>query len=282
MKTFLEVTISATEAQRELLLPALGELGSCGFLEENDRLISYFEKPGEAGRNDIFRADLLQVLRIFSANATIDIREIEEMNWNAEWEQSLAPVEIGSRLVVKPSWTDYANSENRIVILIDPKMSFGTGYHESTRLILALAERHLPPAATLLDVGTGTGILAIAALKLGAVAATGTDIDEWSLHNAGENILLNDVGDRMTVTDKPLSSFPSASFDILFANILRATILEMLGDFHRLVRPHGLLLLSGLLASERNVMLEALAGSGFTLIDERAENEWIALAAKRV
>ena len=281
MKSYLEVRISAPEDLWELLLPALGELGSCGFLEEEENLTAYFPLSGDTVSDAGFRAELLRILRTFSANASVTLNEISDRNWNAAWERSLAPVEIGRRLVIKPSWTGYDNRSGRQIVLIDPKMSFGTGYHESTRLILELLEHHIRPGASVIDVGTGTGVLAIAAVLLGAAAAKGIDIDEWSLANGRENILQNNVADRVTISDRPLPSFGDGAADLVMANILRATLLDMLPEFHRILRPGGVLLLSGLLQNERTVMLEALARHGFQLREELAEHEWIAIGAGR-
>ena len=118
---------------------------------------------------------------------------VAEKNWNSAWEETIRPIRVSERIVVAPTWHPFNGGPGDIVLTIDPKMSFGTGYHESTRLLLGLMERHLRIGARVLDAGTGTGILAIAALKLGAASAIAFDIDEWSFVNAVDNTRLNGV-----------------------------------------------------------------------------------------
>ena len=281
MKSYLEISISSTEAQRELLIPTMIELGSIGFQETDSELLCFFEKSNwNETTGEILKSEIRKLLQTISANAAIGFREFNEENWNAQWEQSLQAIEIGERLVVKPSWCSYENKQQRIVIEIDPKMSFGTGYHETTRLTLGLIEKYVTAGANILDVGTGTGILAIASVKLGASHATGIDTDEWSIENASENVLRNHVEGRVIISSQPLSQFSSSSFNLLCANLTLNTNLEYLDEFKRVLLPNGILLLSGLLAHDRKQMLEGLSSTRFSVIDEGTENEWIALAGQ--
>ena len=282
MKIFLEVSISANEAQREILIPSLVELGCQGFEETENSLLCYFDKGRwSLEAYSFFRRDLKKILEQFSVNADIRYREIEEKNWNAEWEKSCTPVQVGRRFTIQPTWFHRANDKERIRIFIDPKMSFGTGFHESTRLALTLMESHMDPGVTMLDVGTGTGILAIAGIALGAVLATGTDIDEWALENARENTRLNNVESKVTIADTALPAFQDGSFGMICANIMYTTIVEMLPDFFRILKPGGKLYLSGLLDSQRKDIVEKLNSYSFALLAETHENEWIALAVQK-
>jgi ribosomal protein L11 methyltransferase len=282
MKTYLEVSIMATESQREVLIPSLVELGCQGFQETDNTLLCYFDKSRwDADSYTLFRHNLRKNLELFSVNADVQYRDIEETNWNAEWEKSLTPIEIGRRFVIQPSWITEDHPHDRLIIRIDPKMSFGTGYHESTRLILELMEAHIHKGEKILDVGTGTGILAIAGIKLGAASAIGIDIDVWALENAHENTLLNGVDSTVMVMDKEIHSFPASRFNSVCANIMLTTILEMLPEFYRITRPSGKNFLSGILTQERDKIIAALQASHFTLLDECSENEWIALAAQK-
>jgi ribosomal protein L11 methyltransferase len=159
-------------------------------------------------------------------------------------------------------------------------MSFGTGYHETTRLMLGLLERHITSGARVLDAGTGTGVLAIAALKLGASSALGFDIDEWSYANALENARLNDVSGLFTVRQCDLPSVTESGFDLIAANIQKNVIEEMLPGLISRLAPGGTLLASGLLAGDRDAMVATLMRAGLALEDERREGEWIAFAGK--
>ena len=279
MKTYLEVSVSANETQREILISTMIELGFQGFQETDTHLISYIDKTDwNEDKYETLKAELKRLLNIISSNAEIVIREVPDENWNAQWEQTIQPIEIGEKLVIKPSWSEYDNAGGRIIIRIDPKMSFGTGYHETTRLTLCLLEKYLKQGDAVLDVGTGTGVLAIAAVKLGAMSAAGIDIDEWSIDNAGENIKNNGVSDSVTISDTPLEQL-QGPFSLITANLTLNTNSEMLGNFYTLLQNNGKVLLSGLLVNDREAIRARLLEERFTIIEELQENEWIAIAA---
>ena len=258
------------------------ELGCQGFQETDAHLLCYIDKS-QWDKQKFFRlkTELTSLLHTISANAAISMREIQEENWNDQWERSIQPIEIGKRLVIKPSWGEYTNVSNRTVIQIDPKMSFGTGYHETTRLTLQLLEQFVLTSCTLLDVGTGTGILSIAAVKLGAASAVGIDIDSWSIENAQENIKANHVQDAVVISDKSMKELHNRMFDIITANLTLNTNIELLEDFSRLLRNNGILLLSGLLINDEELMVNHLSKHNFHVEIKLSENDWIALACKR-
>ena len=282
MKTYIEISISADESQRELLIPTMVELGCEGFQEIDNALLCYVDKIRWTNeRNELFKEQLKKLHQTISANASIQFREIIEENWNEQWERSIQPIEVGNKLVIKPSWCNYEKKNNRFVIQIDPKMSFGTGYHETTRLTLRLLEKYLHIESSMLDVGTGTGILAIAAIKLGARSAVGIDNDEWSIENARENVIINHVEDKVDISTKTLQEFPGSSFDIITANLTLNTNIDLLSGFKRLLQKSGVLLLSGLLASDKDKMMYAMQSNIFDVTEIISENEWIAIATKK-
>ncbi|TAK63551.1 MAG: 50S ribosomal protein L11 methyltransferase [Bacteroidetes bacterium] len=281
-KTYLEVSITASSSQQELLIPTLIELGFQGFLEDDSGFKSYMDvSKWSEDRFNMLQNDLSSLLQTISSNAVFKFRTFQEENWNEQWEKSLRPVEVGEKIVIKPSWCEYDNVNKRIVIQIDPKMSFGTGYHETTRLTLQLLEKYLAFGSKVLDVGTGTGILAIAAIKLGASFAFGNDIDEWSIENAQENIIANGVSDKIDISYKSVQEISQNDFDIITANLTLNTNIELLPDFVRVLKPTGILLLSGLLQHDHEKMIEAITSQGLILLEELRENEWIALAARK-
>ena len=297
-KTYLEISITANEHQQELLIPTMTELGCQGFQETETHLLCYIEKTHwNDAKSSALTLELIRLRRMqtISANSDVQFRDIEEENWNAAWEKTIRPIEVGEKLVIKPSWQEYNNAANRIVIQIDPKMSFGTGYHETTRLTLQLLEkyvdagRRLPTGRivddssrfSMLDVGTGTGILAIAAVKLGAKSAIGIDNDEWAIENACENVNANGLADKITISSESLDTLHS-TFDLIAANLQFNTIIEMLEIFRTKLRNDGLLLLSGLLVEDKENILRQLHEQWFTVVESLQENEWIALAAKKI
>ena len=282
MKTYLEISIAADEDARQLLIPTMIRLGCSGFQETDSALYCYLERSDwNEEKLSRFTSAVSAVLGKSPQEAGIVFKEIQEEDWNSEWERSIQPIEVGRRFVIKPTWSSYDNRAGRIVLEIDPKMSFGTGYHETTRLMLRLLEEHLAPGSRVADVGTGTGILAIAAAKLGASSVLGIDIDEWSIDNARENVLLNGVGSAVSISPTPVEELRDADFDMIAANLTLNTNSELLSRFHRILRHKGTLLLSGFFRDDLETMHQRLTAQGFTLIDSPYENEWLAITARR-
>ena len=279
MKTYLEISITANEEQRQLLIPTMVELGCQGFQETDFALLCYIDKNRfDEERYASLRSDLRSLLQTISVNAALQMREVEERNWNEEWERTIQPIEIGDRLVIKPSWCEYNNKNGRIVLRIDPKMSFGTGYHETTRLTLRLIEKFLVPGWSMIDVGTGTGILAIAAVKFGARSAIGIDLDDWSIENARENIVANGVTEQVLLSKTTLDKLDSPPVDLIASNLTLNANIELLPQFQKMLRQEGILLLSGMLSVDLPTIADKLKRTSFFLLDQFSENEWIALA----
>lgn len=282
-KLFLEVSVSASTSQQELLLPTLIELGSQGFLENDNELKGYFDiSDYDDSKLISFKNELKNLVNTLSSNAVLLFKSFQEENWNEQWEQTIKPIEIGNQLVIMPSWSEYQNNQNKIIIQIDPKMSFGTGYHETTRLTLLLLEKYIKQNSTLLDVGTGTGVLAIAGIKLGASKAVGIDIDEWSIDNAKENVISNQVNSAVQIQQSEIQDISPSIFDIITANLTLNTNIDLMKYFYSFLNLNGILLLSGLLSVDSNKMIEYLTKNNFELLDELSENEWIAIAARKI
>jgi len=279
----IEIAIAATEELRNQLIALLGQLGVEGFWEDDDLLKCYVpEQRWSAALQEEFRATVAMIVR--SSEQTVPdmrVRSLPDRNWNEEWEKTIQPLHVTPRIVISPSWHDYQPSADEIVLTIDPKMSFGTGYHESTRLMLRLMEQYLHQGCTVLDVGTGTGVLAIAALRLGAASAIAVDIDEWSYANAMENAHRNGVNDRLTLLHGDITAAPAIPHDLVLANIQRSVLIPILPAMCSRLKTDGTLLLSGLLSVDREPMIGALQAAGLALREEAQEHEWIALAAKR-
>ncbi len=270
---------------QELLIPFLLEIGCTGFLETDPSLLAYLDKSSlPPGEFETFGSRLTGILRSLNAGEGFDIREIAEENWNLSWEKSITPVEIGNNFVVKPSWQTVPKSAGKIVIEIDPKMSFGTGHHETTRLCLRLLEQYVKKGDRVLDVGTGTGLLAIASLKLGAQSAVGIDVDDWSIENALENVKANGVEETVRILRIPIEDFPPADFqggrfDCIIANLTSKMITGSLLHLRDLLEPGGVVILSGFLESDLPAIRESLAGIRFRELGGLAEHGWSALAA---
>jgi ribosomal protein L11 methyltransferase len=207
-----------------------------------------------------------------------EVRTIKEENWNARWERSAGIVEATKRIIIKPSWKKLrAGDRGKIILHIDPKMSFGTGHHETTRLSLTLLEERLSRGNTVLDLGCGTGVLSIAALKLGARSVVAVDNDEWACHNAKENVKRNRVK-SIRIIRGTLRSVPPRTFDLILSNIDLPTNLKLLSSLIRRTASGGSLILSGLLSSDLPRLLDALRGRNLVPTACIEENEWIAVA----
>jgi ribosomal protein L11 methyltransferase len=281
-RSHIELAIGTETAAFDTITGALSIEGFEGFWEDGKILRAYIgEERWHPDRLEDLRRTLTRIATDLSlAPPSLTLTPVTERNWNRSWEETIRPIRVTARIVIAPTWHPFTAGPGDIVLTIDPKMSFGTGYHETTRLVLGLLERHLTPGARVLDAGTGTGILAIAALKLGAASALGFDIDEWSYVNAIENARLNGVSGLFTVRQGDLPSVTESGFDLIAANIQKNVIEEMLPGLVSRLSTSGTLLVSGLLAGDRDSILAALTGGGLALVDERRDGEWIAFAGK--
>lgn len=205
--------------------------------------------------------------------------EIVERDWLAEWKKGYEPVEIGDKLLISPSWKRGSLKEtNRVVVEIDPGMAFGTGTHETTRGCLELLER-LWRGGSLLDVGTGTGILAIAAAKLAPRShIVGFDVDPEAIAVAEENATINNVDEAIVFEVNRLACFHGQDFDVVLANLTADVLAPLANDFAKVVRRDGVLIVSGVLVEQRNDVVESLAATGFHVIEDKPDGEWVTLA----
>jgi ribosomal protein L11 methyltransferase len=274
----IEVAIHTETPMVDLVVGTLSGLGFDGFWEDSGLLRCYVA----ASRwNPRLQEDVQRALRSLFGDRPlprVSITTIDPRNWNGEWEKSIQPIRVSDRVVIRPSWHPYDAAPGEIVITIDPKMSFGTGYHESTRIIVRMMERHVRPNDHVLDCGTGTGILAIAAIALGAGSVVGVDTDEWSYDNAMENVLGNKA-ENITILHGSIEAVPDDSFDLILANIQRNVIVSLLPGITSHLRHGGVALFSGLLAADGQEVARELTDSGFTVLETAAENGWIGIAA---
>jgi ribosomal protein L11 methyltransferase len=207
--------------------------------------------------------------------------EVADQDWLAEWKKGYEPVEIGTRLLIAPSWKrDEVRDSKRTIIEIDPGMAFGTGTHETTRGCLEMLERYWH-GGSLLDVGTGTGILAIAALKLiPASRVVGFDVDPEAITVAEENAAINGVADGIVLEVDRISSFHGEEFDVVVANLTADVLIPIAADLAKVARAGGILIASGILLDQRQDVAVAFAASGFVLDQEKPDGEWVTLALK--
>jgi ribosomal protein L11 methyltransferase len=215
-----------------------------------------------------------------------EIRTYKNTDWNAQWEAGIEPLQISESLVIAPSWRlEEAKALNpKHLIVIDPKMSFGTGHHETTRLCLKMLEGIDCKGKNILDLGSGTGILAMYAIMQGGSHATAIDIDEWAYNNAKENIERNGYSQdviEIRLGDLTSATKPDDTFDILIANIHRNVLLVIENEIASHQKSGATLLLSGILEWDKDEISFAYEKAGYTLKRAMQENEWVALELTR-
>jgi len=209
------------------------------------------------------------------------VQHLATEDWAEAWKRHYRPLRIGERIVVSPSWEEPSVGSNEVLIKLDPGMAFGTGTHPSTQLALRLLEKYIRPRSIVLDVGTGSGILAIAAVKLGAARVIATDIDPEAVRTAEENARLNEVRNQITLLVE--SVIDSGRYPLVLVNILADVIADLLLH-ERLaarVEDSGVLILSGIIHSRREVVELALRATGMGVIEEISEGDWVAFAAQK-
>jgi ribosomal protein L11 methyltransferase len=278
--TYIEVAIASTDELTDQLVALLGLLGFEGFWEDGSSLKAYIH---EHRWTPSLQTEVEEIVRMVhnpgkTSLPAISTTRIEDSDWNAEWEKTIQPIRVGRRIVIAPSWNPHTPAPGDLLLTIDPKMSFGTGYHETTRLVLRLLEDTVTPGDRVLDIGTGTGILAIAALKLGASYAIGVDIDDWSELNALENARVNGLAERLTIQRGTLTDVPPGQFDLVVANIQRTVLVPIMKEMVSRLRPTAHLLLSGLLLGDEEEITASARAAGAVLVRREVENEWIALS----
>lgn len=238
------------------------------------------------------RKKLEIVLLLLSRSAPISeprITVLEPEDWAESWKAFFPPQHIGARTVIVPTWHQYDPTPGEVIIRLDPGMAFGTGLHASTRLCLVAIERYLQPGARVLDVGTGSGILSVAAALQGASAVDAIDIDPVSVHVAADNAALNAVADRVhvalgTVGGRGHHSVPrhtETGYDLVLANILAEVIIDLAEGVAAAVRPRGIFVGSGIIAEKAEAVVTALEGVGIHLLAREQEGDWVALVGRR-
>ncbi|MBQ6885406.1 MAG: 50S ribosomal protein L11 methyltransferase [Clostridia bacterium] len=199
---------------------------------------------------------------------------VDDANWNENWKKYFKAFEIGERLAVCPSWEKYDNKDNRTVISLDPGAAFGTGSHATTSLCLEILEKRVTAATTVLDIGTGSGILAIAADLLGAQSAIGVDIDAQSVKTAINNAEINGVSNKTEFLVGDLADKISGKYDIVCANIVADVVIRLFDNVANFMKDDGILIVSGIIDMRANDVETAAAQHGFKIAQSLTREEW--------
>jgi ribosomal protein L11 methyltransferase len=264
--------LQSPEVRQGELVAWLDQHAVSGLLQEGDVVTVYSDESSSAEVRALIQSipqDLIQ--------GAVAEELIADRNWNADWEKTITPIRAGI-FRVRPTWGESVHEEGVTDILIDPKMSFGTGHHESTRMLLSTLSGKVAKDARFLDAGTGTGVLAFAGLMLGATHADAFDYDPLCLENAAENADLNGLTDRFNVFQDDGTNLDhhlgDATYDVITANINREVLRSMLSVLEKRLKPGGLLGLAGLLLTDAPLMRDEIGKQGLTIVEESEEGEW--------
>ena len=207
------------------------------------------------------------------------LEEKDDEDWANNWKKYYKPLEIGEKLAIVPEWEDYDN-DNKVVIKINPGMAFGTGTHESTYMCLELLERYVNKDDDIFDIGCGSGILAIAGLKLGAKKALLVDIDEKCIDASHENAGLNDLEDKMEIKKGNLLDVVKGRADLIVSNIIAEIIVDEIKNLKNHMDKGGIFITSGIIKEREQMVIHALEENGFDIIDELEKNNWVAIVGR--
>lgn len=265
-------TLEGEEGWAEEAAPRPERHAVAGYLPADERL---------EGRRKALEEALAVLGRRLGFPYRLAFREVDEEDWAESWKTFFTPLWIGRRIVVKPSWCEAETRPGDLRIELDPGMAFGTGTHPTTRLTLELIEQHLRPGASFLDVGTGSGILLIAAAKLGAGRLAGCDRDGVAVRIARDNLARNGIDPRrVALVQADLASGFRGRFDLIAANILEPVVIALLDELPRLLAPGACLIASGIPSGRRDALSDRLGEAGLERIETRQEEGWIAFCAR--
>lgn len=309
---WLEVSVNTHSESVEVVSSILIELGSKGVsiedpqdyyqltdeqlewlkvqqkdLYETDTVIvkGYFQPSQWSKDSDVLLHEKLEEIKVYGLQTgplSVQVKEVGEEDWANAWKQYYFPVRVTRFLTVVPSWVDYEKEQDdELLIELDPGLAFGTGTHPTTQLSLTALEQTIRGNESVLDVGTGSGVLSIASKLLGASKVTAFDIDEMATRVAKENIALNPTIGEIEVYENNLLVGVNQKSDLIVANILAEILLQMPEDAYRNLNDDGRLILSGIIESKADEVMEAYEKAGFTLVERMTMREWNCFIMKK-
>jgi ribosomal protein L11 methyltransferase len=278
---YYEFTINAPDESRDAITYKLAEMGSTGFLEKEGKILAYFEKKVDIASICVELARFRDVLMASGLNPTFSFEYsfLPETDWNENWKKNFSPIDIGENLTIIPSWLK--KDTDRIPIIIDPGMVFGTGYHETSQACLVLIEKLAggDRKESCLDIGTGSGILAIGAARLGFKHVTAVDIDPMAIDAAMRNVEENGLT-NVTVREGDIHTV-SGSFDLIVANLLSGILVDIASEIVSRLNPGGSAILSGMLPGQESDVITAFEKAGLTLRETVNSGKWVTLVFSR-
>lgn len=286
---YIVLTITAPVVAAEAVAALLWEIGTGGVVQEDGGGVSVTLRAylpvadGREGTLKALRSRLAALPRwgLTASPPALHTEEIVADAWASVWKEHFRPFRVGQRILIAPSWETPAPEPDDVVIRLDPGMAFGSGLHPTTQLCLMLLEERLRPSQTVADIGTGSGILAIAAARLGAGRVLAIDDDPLAVSAAAANMVTNGVADRVTVTAGDLLAPVALPVDLLVANLTAGVLAEMAAVVPSQLRAGGLIIASGIIDSGLDGVREAFERAGLIFEEARGQEEWRALVARR-
>ena len=311
---WMEYTVLTTTEASDLISQILMDAGSTGTMIEDKNDVAANQRP--EGQWDIideaiaqrigddvkvtgyFEADAKladriafiegELRRIAGMDLGMDLGKLEtrthsvaEEDWTESWKAAFKPFRLGNHMVVKPSWTEIETRPGDHIIEIDPGMAFGTGTHETTGMCVQLVEKYVKPGDRVIDIGTGTGILAIAAAHMGAKPVLATDLDAVAVRVAAENVKINGYEGAIDVRCGDLLEVVHECGDVVIANIIADVIVGLAAPVRERIAENGLFICSGISVERREDVRRALAEANYEILDDLNEGEWCAMAARK-
>ncbi len=269
------------EGQWDIIDPAIADR-----IGEDVKVTGYY--PIDENRNKVISSIASALGRLQALTPDVDLGKLEMQvqgfeneDWSESWKKSFKPIRLGDHIVICPGWLEYEKQPDDKVIEIDPGMAFGTGTHETTGMCAALIEKYVQPGQRVIDIGTGSGILAIVAAHMGAKEVLATDLDAVAVRVAAENAALNGFGDKIDCRCGDLLDVVDVSGDVVIANIIADVILMLAKPVRERIVPNGVFICSGIAIDRREDVRRALLENDYEILDEPVKGEWAAFAARK-
>lgn len=312
MGNWIEITIRTTTEAVEAITNILYENGAAGAMIEDPKDFNFqkkneydwdyveeevFNKSGEDCvkiktyvseeknvlefvENIKHRISTLKDFGIDPGEGSVSMDTVNEADWANNWKKYYKPTKVGEKIVIKPSWEDYKANDGEIVIELDPGMAFGTGTHETTSMCICQLEKYVSPDSKVFDIGCGSGILAIAAAKLGAKDVTAVDLDEVAVEVAKENVKESNVEENVTVLHGNLTDVIHDKADVVVANIIADIIKILAKDVQQFMKEDAIFISSGIILAKIDEVVESLEENGFEVVEVIRKGEWSAIVSK--
>lgn len=253
-------------------------------IQKESKVSAYFSSLEDIGSKLYFiknkLADYKESVKDIGS-CKLEIKEHMQEDWENSWKQYFKPVKITDKIVVKPQWESYLEADGELVINIDPGMAFGTGSHETTSMCIKAIEKNVITGGNLLDIGCGSGILSIASILLGMSNATGVDLDPVAVNVSKENVVLNNVSDRIDIIQGDLISNVNSKYDIVVANIIADAILILLDyDLAQFIKNNGVFICSGIILDKEEIVIKKMIDLNFEIIEIERRGEWVCITSK--